>query len=158
MHLHLFYSLMCKKNNKIQFLIFPLLRCIFIPDNGAFFVNYVITTAFIGNAVQLVRLPQLLLYAIKLACARSAAERTTVRKVRLQTRFQKCQNIIAIYMYLHILRMIWGVFTGLCAVGGPERWNFYFDVRLCFSLCLCEVVKVNWPVEVWRPWGPQLER
>ena len=58
-----------------------LCRCIFIPDNGAFFVNYVITSAFIGMAAELVRIPELLLYALKLAFARSAAERTMVRKV-----------------------------------------------------------------------------
>ena len=61
--------------------ISPYSRCIFIPDNGAFFVNYVITSAFIGTAAELVRLPELLLYAIKLMLARSAAERTSVRKV-----------------------------------------------------------------------------
>jgi len=55
-------------------------QCIFVPNNGAFFVNFVITSAFIGTAAELVRLPELLLYAIKLACARSAAERTSVRK------------------------------------------------------------------------------
>lgn len=54
-----------------------------MPNNGAFFVNYVITSAFIGSAAELVRVPELLLYAIKLACARSAAERTSVRKVSL---------------------------------------------------------------------------
>ncbi len=56
-------------------------RCIFIPDNGAFFVNYVITSAFIGTAAELIRFPELFMYSIKLLCARSAAERTSVRKV-----------------------------------------------------------------------------
>ena len=57
-------------------------RCIFIPDNGAFFVNYVITSAFIGTAAELVRIPELLLYSIRIVWAKSAAERTAVRKVQ----------------------------------------------------------------------------
>ena len=56
-------------------------RCIFIPDNGAFFVNYVITSAFIGTAAELIRFPELFMYGLKLMCAKSAAERTSVRKV-----------------------------------------------------------------------------
>ena len=62
-------------------LLSALHRCVFIPDNGAFFVNYVITSAFIGTAAELVRLPELFMYALRLMCARSAAERTSVRKV-----------------------------------------------------------------------------
>jgi hypothetical protein len=58
-------------------------ECIFIPDNGAFFVNYVITSAFIGTAAELIRFPELFTYTIKLMLARSAAERTAVRKAVL---------------------------------------------------------------------------
>ncbi|KAF3842258.1 hypothetical protein F7725_024209 [Dissostichus mawsoni] len=32
-------------------------ECVFLPDNGAFFVNYVIASAFIGNAMDLLRIP-----------------------------------------------------------------------------------------------------
>ena len=31
-------------------------KCIFLPDNGAFFVNYVVTSALIGTALELMRL------------------------------------------------------------------------------------------------------
>lgn len=55
-------------------------KCIFIPDNGAFFVNYVITSAFIGTAAEIIRFPELFIYTLKLILARSAAERTSVRK------------------------------------------------------------------------------
>lgn len=30
-------------------------KCIFLPDNGAFFVNYVVTSALIGTALELMR-------------------------------------------------------------------------------------------------------
>ncbi|XP_076831717.1 mechanosensitive cation channel TMEM63B isoform X4 [Brachyhypopomus gauderio] len=55
-------------------------ECVFLPDNGAFFVNYVIASAFIGNAMDLLRIPGLLMYMIRLCLARSAAERRNVKK------------------------------------------------------------------------------
>ncbi|XP_056326825.1 CSC1-like protein 2 isoform X2 [Danio aesculapii] len=55
-------------------------RCVFLPDNGAFFVNYVIASAFIGNAMDLLRIPYFLMYMIRLCLARSAAERRNVKK------------------------------------------------------------------------------
>uniref|UniRef100_A0A671SPB4 CSC1-like protein 2 n=1 Tax=Sinocyclocheilus anshuiensis TaxID=1608454 RepID=A0A671SPB4_9TELE len=55
-------------------------ECVFLPDNGAFFVNYVIASAFIGNAMELLRIPYFLLYMIRLCLARSAAERRNVKK------------------------------------------------------------------------------
>lgn len=58
------------------------LRCVFLPDNGAFFVNYVIASAFIGNAMDLLRIPGLLMYMIRLCLARSAADRRNVKRVR----------------------------------------------------------------------------
>ena len=35
-------------------------NCIFLPDNGAFFVNYVVTSAIIGTALELMRFSELL--------------------------------------------------------------------------------------------------
>lgn len=61
-------------------------RCVFLPDNGAFFVNYVIASAFIGNAMDLLRIPGLLMYMIRLCLARSAAERRNVKRVWLPRR------------------------------------------------------------------------
>ncbi|KAM8726302.1 CSC1-like protein 1 [Acanthopagrus schlegelii] len=55
-------------------------ECVFLPDQGAFFVNYVITAALVGSAMDLLRLPGLLLYSIRMAFARSAAERKYVKQ------------------------------------------------------------------------------
>uniref|UniRef100_A0A8C5CM04 CSC1-like protein 2 n=1 Tax=Gadus morhua TaxID=8049 RepID=A0A8C5CM04_GADMO len=55
-------------------------ECVFLPDNGAFFVNYVIASAFIGNAMDLLRIPGLLMYMIRLLMARSAADRRNVKR------------------------------------------------------------------------------
>lgn len=58
-------------------------KCLFLPDKGAFFVNYVITSAFIGSALELIRFPELFLYAIRLALSRSQAESLSARKLIL---------------------------------------------------------------------------
>ncbi|XP_035824906.1 CSC1-like protein 2 isoform X3 [Aplysia californica] len=55
-------------------------QCIFLPSNGSFFVNYVITAAFIGTALELLRFSELFVYGIKLLLSRSQAERAAVRK------------------------------------------------------------------------------
>ncbi|XP_052273053.1 calcium permeable stress-gated cation channel 1-like isoform X2 [Dreissena polymorpha] len=54
--------------------------CIFLSGNGAFFINYVITSAFIGTALELLRFSELFMYGLKILTARSSAERTSVRK------------------------------------------------------------------------------
>uniref|UniRef100_A0A4W6EKS0 Transmembrane protein 63A n=1 Tax=Lates calcarifer TaxID=8187 RepID=A0A4W6EKS0_LATCA len=55
-------------------------ECVFLPDQGAFFVNYVIAAALVGSGMELLRLPGLLLYTIRMAFARSAAERKYVKQ------------------------------------------------------------------------------
>ncbi|XP_071335090.1 CSC1-like protein 1 isoform X2 [Trachinotus anak] len=55
-------------------------ECVFLPDQGAFFVNYVITAGLVGSGMELLRLPGLLLYTIRMAFARSAAERKYVKE------------------------------------------------------------------------------
>lgn len=58
-------------------------ECIFLPDNGAFFVNYVITSAFIGTSLELIRFPELFMYIVRLALSRSEAETASVRRAIL---------------------------------------------------------------------------
>ncbi|CAF1239861.1 unnamed protein product [Adineta ricciae] len=53
--------------------------CVFLPDNGAFFVNYIITSAFIGAAIDLLRLADLVFYIYIIATAKSTAERRVIR-------------------------------------------------------------------------------
>lgn len=55
-------------------------ECIFLPDKGAFFVNYVITAAFIGTALELIRFPELIIYTWQLCRAKSRAETPHIRK------------------------------------------------------------------------------
>ncbi|XP_063242767.1 calcium permeable stress-gated cation channel 1 isoform X2 [Bacillus rossius redtenbacheri] len=58
-------------------------ECLFLPDKGAFFVNYVITSSFIGTGLELIRFPELFMYAACLLLARSRAETASVRKAIL---------------------------------------------------------------------------
>ena len=85
-------------------------QCITLPDSGAFFVNYVITSMLIGTALELIRFPgisllyrkpssmyltytfncwflDLLNYTFRMAIARSAAEVAGVRR-QIQYDFQ----------------------------------------------------------------------
>ncbi|XP_076261311.1 transmembrane protein 63 [Rhynchophorus ferrugineus] len=55
-------------------------KCIFLADKGAFFVNYIITSALIGTALELLRFPELAMYALRLSCIKSIAEKATIRK------------------------------------------------------------------------------
>ncbi|KAF7666558.1 hypothetical protein LDENG_00101530 [Lucifuga dentata] len=55
-------------------------ECVFLPDQGAFFVNYVITAGLVGSGMDLLRLPGLLLYIIRMVFAHSAAERKYVKQ------------------------------------------------------------------------------
>ena len=63
-------------------------ECIFLPDSGAFFVNYAITAALVGAGLELVRLPELLWYAVQLCLSRSAAETPYIRdSIKYEFRF-----------------------------------------------------------------------
>ncbi|XP_038654927.1 CSC1-like protein 1 isoform X2 [Scyliorhinus canicula] len=55
-------------------------ECVFLPDQGAFFVNYVIAAAFIGNPMALLRFPSLLLYAVRMFMVKSAAEKKVIKQ------------------------------------------------------------------------------
>ncbi|KAH8284707.1 hypothetical protein KR018_012035, partial [Drosophila ironensis] len=55
-------------------------ECIFLPERGSFYVNYIITAAFIGTALELLRFPELIVYIWQLLKANSKAETPYIRK------------------------------------------------------------------------------
>ncbi|KAM8714319.1 hypothetical protein ACLKA7_014449 [Drosophila subpalustris] len=55
-------------------------QCIFLPDRGSFYVNYIITAAFIGTSLELLRFPELIVYIWALLTANSKAETPYIRK------------------------------------------------------------------------------
>ena len=89
-------------------------RCIFLPSNGSFFVNYIITAALIGTALELLRFSELFMYGLKLMLARSQAEKAAVRKVRY-TCVLECQQTG---------RVLLG--HCCCAVYGLWSWIYLF--------------------------------
>ncbi|XP_044741156.1 calcium permeable stress-gated cation channel 1 [Chrysoperla carnea] len=58
-------------------------ECVFLPDKGAFFVNYVITSGLIGTALELIRFPELFMYGWCMFQAKSSAEIVNIRKAIL---------------------------------------------------------------------------
>merc|ERR1719481_2232243 len=70
------------KNNNLNW------ECIFLPDSGAFFVNYVITTAMIGSGLELIRFPELFWYLVQICVSRSKADTPAIRKaIKYEFRF-----------------------------------------------------------------------
>ena len=62
--------------------------CIFLPDSGAFFVNYVITAAMLGTGLELIRFPELFWYLVQICVSRSKADTPAIRKaVKYEFRF-----------------------------------------------------------------------
>ena len=55
--------------------------CVFLPNSGAFFVNYVVTSALIGTALELLRFPELVVYAVRMCYTKNEGERLLVKKV-----------------------------------------------------------------------------
>lgn len=93
-------------------------RCVFLPDNGAFFVNYVIASAFIGNAMDLLRIPGLLMYMIRLCLARSAADRRNVKRV--STRPAMICRDLASCPDGHVYIVYYCLHVGTCSVVPPS--------------------------------------
>lgn len=55
-------------------------ECFFVPDRGSFYVNYIITSGFIGTSLELLRFPELIVYIYMLVTAKSKAETPYIRK------------------------------------------------------------------------------
>ncbi|XP_074652654.1 mechanosensitive cation channel TMEM63B-like isoform X2 [Tubulanus polymorphus] len=108
-------------------------QCVFLPGNGAFFVNYVITSAFIGTGLELIRFPELFMYAIRLLAARSAAEKTAVRKAIIWQFQFGCEYawmlcifaVIIVYSIPCPLIVPFGL-VYLCLKHVVDRYNIYF--------------------------------
>merc|ERR1719427_2142296 len=62
------------KNNNLNW------ECIFLPDSGDFFVNYVITSSMLGSGLELIRFPELFWYLIQICMSRSKADTPAIRK------------------------------------------------------------------------------
>jgi len=111
-------------------------QCIFLPDNGAFFINYVTTSALVGTGLELLRFPELFMYGFRLCFARSQAEISSVRKA-ITYEFSFGVNygwmllIFALtvsYSVICPLITPFGLFY-LIMKHGVDRYNIYFAYK-----------------------------
>ncbi|XP_014717853.1 CSC1-like protein 1 [Equus asinus] len=109
------------------------LECVFLPDQGAFFVNYVIASAFIGGGMELLRLPGLILYTFRMIMAKTAADR---RNVKQNQAFQ--YEFGAMYAWMLCIFTVIMAYSITCPIIAPfgliyillkhmvDRHNLYF--------------------------------
>merc|ERR1719195_1830621 len=128
-------------------------ECIFLPDNGAFFVNYVTTCALIGTGLEIMRFPELFMYAFRLGCAKSKAEISSVRRAILYefpfgVNYAWMLLVFALTVsYAVICPLItpFGLFYFIMK-HGVDRYNIYFaykrskinkNIHGCAVNCVC---------------------
>ncbi|XP_071069854.1 calcium permeable stress-gated cation channel 1 isoform X2 [Dasypus novemcinctus] len=109
-------------------------QCVFLPDNGAFFVNYVITAALLGTSMELMRTGSLFVYCTRLFFSRSEPERVHIRK-RQAIDFQYgreyawMMNVFSVVMAYSITCPIIVPFglLYLCMKHLTDRYNMYYS-------------------------------
>uniref|UniRef100_A0A8C6H0Z5 Transmembrane protein 63c n=1 Tax=Mus spicilegus TaxID=10103 RepID=A0A8C6H0Z5_MUSSI len=109
-------------------------QCVFLPDNGAFFINYVITAALLGTGMELMRLGSLCTYCTRLFLSKSEPERVHIRKNQA-TDFQFGReyawmlNVFSVVMAYSITCPIIVPFglLYLCMKHITDRYNMYYS-------------------------------
>ncbi|XP_026975946.1 calcium permeable stress-gated cation channel 1 isoform X2 [Sagmatias obliquidens] len=109
-------------------------QCVFLPDNGAFFVNYVITSALIGTGMELLRLGSLFLYTTRLFFSRSEPERVHIRMNQAMDfqygrEYAWTLNVFSVVMAYSITCPIIVPFglLYLCMKHVTDRYNMYYS-------------------------------
>ncbi|XP_077586266.1 mechanosensitive cation channel TMEM63B-like isoform X2 [Stigmatopora nigra] len=110
--------------------------CMFLPDTSSFFVKCLIASGFTGNAMELMRLPALLVYVFRICLACSEAKRRNVRM--LPAREFPCGASYAWMMCIFTIVMSYSI---TCPVIVPfglvymlikqqvDRYNIYYVYR-----------------------------
>ncbi|XP_028393498.1 CSC1-like protein 2 [Dendronephthya gigantea] len=112
------------------------MSCVFLPNSGAFFVNYVITSALLGTALELVRLPELFSYGVRMCYTKNEGERLLVKKEAVVEfpfgiRYAwmiAIYSIIIIYSIACPLVVPFGLLY-LLLKHFVDRYNLYFNYR-----------------------------
>ncbi|XP_006884715.1 PREDICTED: transmembrane protein 63C [Elephantulus edwardii] len=109
-------------------------QCVFLPDNGAFFVNYVITAGLIGTGMELLRLGSLFVYSTRLFFSRSEPERVHIRKnqaidFQFGREYAWMLNVFSVVMAYSITCPIIVPFglLYLCMKHLTDRYNMYYS-------------------------------
>ena len=90
-------------------------ECIFVPDSGASFVNYVITASMIGCGFELIRLFDVLLYIFRVCYSRSKAETAFIQNVLVVSEFRFGEQYAKLLMILCMVVM----YSMLCPLITP---------------------------------------
>ncbi|XP_064489861.1 calcium permeable stress-gated cation channel 1-like isoform X2 [Ornithodoros turicata] len=108
-------------------------KCLYLPDSGAFFINYVVTSSFVGTTMELIRFPQLCLFMLYTFMSRSKAETFAVQRASL---FEFHFGVhYAWYLLIFAIIMIYSLSCPLIAPCGllylcfkhcVDRYNIYF--------------------------------
>ena len=89
--------------------------CIFVPDAGASFVNYVITASLIGCGFELIRFFSIFLYLFRICFSRSKAESSFIKNVLVISEFQFGEQYAKMLMILCMIV----VYSILCPLITP---------------------------------------
>ncbi|XP_076979288.1 osmosensitive cation channel TMEM63C isoform X2 [Tamandua tetradactyla] len=109
-------------------------QCVFLPDNGAFFVNYVITAALLGTGMELMRIGSLFMYCTRLFFSRSEPERVHIRKsqaidFQYGREYAWMLNVFSVVMAYSITCPVIVPFglLYLCMKHLTDRYNMYYS-------------------------------
>ncbi|ERE72850.1 calcium permeable stress-gated cation channel 1 [Cricetulus griseus] len=109
-------------------------QCVFLPDNGAFFVNYVITAALLGTGMELMRLGSLCTYCTRLFFSRSEPQRVHIRRnqamdFQFGREYAWMLNVFSVVMAYSITCPIIVPFglLYLCMKHLTDRYNMYYS-------------------------------
>ncbi|XP_066132700.1 calcium permeable stress-gated cation channel 1 isoform X1 [Saccopteryx bilineata] len=109
-------------------------QCVFLPDNGAFFINYVITAALLGTGMELMRVGSLILYITRLFFSRSEPERVHIRRdhamdFQYGREYAWMMNVFSVVMAYSITCPIIVPFglLYLCMKHITDRYNMYYS-------------------------------
>ncbi|OAF69016.1 hypothetical protein A3Q56_03218 [Intoshia linei] len=109
---------------------------VFSFTSSSFFVNYLITNCFIGCCVELLRIPDLLLYFVKIMGSKSSVERRLIsEKERFQFNYGKCYaelvcicSIVITYSLICPIITIFG-FLYFLFRQFVDRYNLFYEYK-----------------------------
>ncbi|KAI0981378.1 hypothetical protein GJ496_009465 [Pomphorhynchus laevis] len=108
-------------------------QCIFLPDNGAFYVNYIMTSAFFGTALDLLRIPELLSLFFNILFSRSKPEQLAIYELE-RIEFAYCSAYASMLCIFSVI-CAYSVICPLITVFGflyfvlsfmVDKYNIYF--------------------------------
>ena len=89
-------------------------ECIFEPDQGAFFVNYMVTASLVGCGMELLRITEIIRYIWRLCWSRSKAEASHIKRSLDSGEFpfgQQYANMVMIFCMNMMYCVSWPLIT-----------------------------------------------